>query len=104
MPSFAFLPSIAVLMTGALLNTPILAAVAPVAPRIPHPVTLHGDTRPDDYSWLRDKQDHKVTEYLEAENAYTDSMTAARKDLEKRLYDEMLSRIKQTDLTVPYRH
>ena len=43
----------------------------PVAQRIPHPVTLHGDTRPDDYAWLRDKNDARVISYLDTENAYS---------------------------------
>jgi oligopeptidase B len=79
------------------------APTPPVATRIPHPTTLHGDTRPDDYFWLREKQNPKVISYLEAENAYTDSMTAGGKAMRDSLYNEMLARIKQTDLSVPYR-
>ncbi|HEY3215768.1 MAG TPA: S9 family peptidase [Candidatus Eisenbacteria bacterium] len=75
----------------------------PVAERIPHPTTLHGETRADDYYWLRDKKNARVISYLEAENAYADSMTAANQSLRDSLYQEMLARIKQTDLTVPYR-
>src|SRR5437867_5415972 len=96
--------AVAVLLLAAALPTTLLAAPAPpVAPRVPHPVSLHGESRPDDYYWLRDKKDPKVIQYLEAENAYTDSMTAASKPLADGLYDEMLGRIKQTDLSVPYR-
>ena len=75
----------------------------PVAERIAHPTTLHGDTRSDDYFWLRDKKNPKVIGYLEAENAYTDSVTAGGRELRETLYQEILSRIKQTDLSVPYR-
>ena len=56
----------------------VLASAAPappVAEKRPHPTTLHGDTRPDDYFWLRDKNDPRVLAYLEPENAYADSMT-----------------------------
>src|SRR5262245_10905850 len=91
-------------LTGLLIAANATAAPAPpVAARIPHPTTLHGDTRPDDYFWLREKQNPKVIAYLEAENAYTDSMTAGDKMMRDSLYNEMLARIKQTDLSVPYR-
>src|SRR5689334_5092223 len=79
------------------------SATPPVAERHPHPVSLHGETLPDDYFWLRDKKNPKVIEYLDAENAYTDSMTAGDHALRETLYGEMLARIKQTDLSVPYR-
>src|SRR5436190_22923556 len=79
------------------------APAPPVAQRIPHPTTLHGEVRPDDYYWLREKTNPKVIQYLEAENAYTDSMTAGARGLREVLYQEMLGRIKQTDLSVPYR-
>jgi oligopeptidase B len=75
----------------------------PVAERRPVAVSRHGDTRVDDYAWLRDRNDPAVIAYLEAENSYTKAVTADTRALEKTLYDEMLGRIKQTDLTVPYR-
>ncbi len=75
---------------------------APVAPRKPHPTTIHGETRPDDYFWLRDKGTPEVTTYLEAENAFTAAHLAPTEELQKRLYDEMLARIQETDLSVPY--
>src|SRR5262249_52691832 len=79
------------------------APAPPVAARHPHPVTMHGDTRPDDYYWLREKTDAGVIHHLESENAYTEAMTAGTRTLRNALYDEMLACIKQTDLTVPYR-
>ncbi len=75
----------------------------PVAEKRPVETTLHGEKRHDDYGWLRDKKDAKVLAYLEAENAYTDAWTQAQGPLRERLYQEMLARIQQTDLTVPYR-
>src|SRR5688572_9581743 len=75
----------------------------PVAPRRPHPTTIHGTTLNDDYFWLREKSSPDVLEHLEAENAYTDSVMAPTKGLQERLYAEMLGRIKQTDLSVPSR-
>jgi oligopeptidase B len=52
---------------------------------------------------MRDKKNPEVISYLEAENAYTDAMTKQTAELQERLYQEMLSRIKQTDTQVPYR-
>jgi oligopeptidase B len=75
----------------------------PVAKKVPRVEMLHGDRRVDDYYWLREKSNPEVIAYLEAENAYTDAMTKASEPLSQSLYKEMLGRIKQTDLTVPYR-
>jgi oligopeptidase B len=57
----------------------------------------------DDYAWLRDKQNPEVTAYLEAENAYADAVLAPLNGLREQLYQEMLSHMKQTDISVPYR-
>jgi oligopeptidase B len=75
----------------------------PVAKKIPKSVTLHGDERVDDYGWLREKKSPDTIAYLQAENAYADSVMAPTAELQKKLYDEMLGRIKQTDIQVPYR-
>ena len=75
----------------------------PVARRVEHRIARHGETVEDDYFWLREKSNPQVIEYLEAENAYTKAMTAGQKALEETLNQEMLGRIKQTDLTVPTR-
>ncbi len=66
-------------------------------------ITLHGVTRFDDYAWLRDKENPDVNAYLEAENAYAEAVTAPLAGLREQLYNEMLSHIKQTDITVPFR-
>ena len=85
------------------------APAAPSTPQPPvaekHPVesVLHGEKRRDDYAWLRDKKDPRVIAYLEAENAYADAVTHDLQPLRDRLYEEMLGRIQQTDLSVPYR-
>jgi len=76
----------------------------PRASRRPHEATLHGERRVDDYFWLREKTQPEVIAYLEAENAYADSMMAPTRGLQESLYQEMLGRIKQTDLSVPYRY
>ncbi|KFE63883.1 S9 family peptidase [Hyalangium minutum] len=75
----------------------------PVAKRLPHPVTQHGDTRQDDYFWLREKENPEVRAYLEAEAAYTAQVMKPTEALQQKLYAEMLGRIQQTDLEVPYR-
>jgi oligopeptidase B len=75
----------------------------PVAAKHPHAFTLHGEAIQDDYAWLRDKKDPNVIAYLQAENAYADTLTNDQEPLRKQLYDEMLARIQQTDLSVPYR-
>jgi oligopeptidase B len=75
----------------------------PVAEKRTIETTLHGEKRRDDYAWLRDRKDPRVIAHLEAENAYTEAMTRAQQPLRDRLYAEILGRIQQTDLTVPYR-
>jgi len=94
-------------LVAGLLNPPgTLAQGAsrpPLAERKPHSTRIHGHTLEDDYFWLRDKQSPEVIKYLEAENAYTEEQMKATKDLQEKLYNEMLGRIKQTDLSVPSR-
>ncbi|MBD2501092.1 S9 family peptidase [Anabaena azotica] len=75
----------------------------PVAEQQPQVLELHGDRRVDNYFWMRDLDNPKVVEYLEAENLYTKAMMQHTEELQSKLYDEMLSRIKETDLSVPYR-
>jgi oligopeptidase B len=79
------------------------AATPPVANKVPRTTTLHGDTRVDDYYWLRDKKDPEAIAYLEAENAYTRAVMKKTEPFQEKLYREMLGRIKQADLEVPYR-
>lgn len=78
---------------------------APVAEKVPHEMTIHGDTRIDNYYWMRDdeRKDPKVLAYLEAENAYTDEMLAHTEDLQQKLFEEMKSRIAKDDNSVPVR-
>ena len=76
----------------------------PIAPRIPYAETLHGEVRDDPYRWLRERDDPRVTAYLEAENAYTADLMRHTEPLQDALYNEMLARIKEDDSTVPQRH
>ncbi|MBI5168339.1 MAG: S9 family peptidase [Candidatus Eisenbacteria bacterium] len=80
-----------------------IPAEPPIAEPKPVVTTLHGETRRDDYAWLRDKDAPGVRAYLEAENAYADACMDGTQELQDALYAEMLSRIQQTDLSVPYR-
>ncbi len=77
--------------------------VPPVAPASPAVTTIHGESRIDEYAWLRDRDDPRVLAYLEAENAYTQSVMRRTEGLQERLYQEMRGRIKETDLSVPTR-
>jgi oligopeptidase B len=77
------------------------APVPPVAIIIPHVDTIHGDIRVDNYFWLRARDNPEVLAYLNAENAYTEAMMKHTEALQEKLYHEMLSRIKETDLSVP---
>lgn len=81
---------------------PLAAAQSPpVARVIPKIDTIHGDILEDDYAWLREKTNPEVMAYLEAENAYTAAGMRHTEALQERLYQEMLGRIKETDLSVP---
>ena len=75
----------------------------PLARREPVEHVVHGDRRVDHYHWLRDKDSPEVFAYLEAENAYTDAVLKPTQEFQEKLYSEMLGRIQQTDLSVPYR-
>ena len=76
----------------------------PQARSEPTPTTLHGVTLQDDFRWMREKTSPEVLAYLEAENAYTARAMAATEPLQNSLYNEMISHIKETDESVPYRH
>jgi oligopeptidase B len=80
-----------------------LRAQAPLAEREPVEHVIHGDRRVDHYAWVKDKKDPRVRAYLEAENAYSDGEMKATEEFQEKLYQEMLGRILQTDLSVPYR-
>jgi oligopeptidase B len=80
------------------------SAAPPLAAKRPVELESHGDIRIDDYFWLNERDDPEVIAYLDAENAYADSILAATSGLKQRLIDEMTARIKQEDVSAPYRH
>ncbi len=75
----------------------------PVAKRAPKTTQIHGYTNVDDYFWLREKANPAVIEYLKQETAYADAIMQASKGFRDALYKEMLARIKETDVEVPYK-
>jgi oligopeptidase B len=75
----------------------------PIADKIHTEKPINGAVLVDDYGWLRERSNPRVREYLEAENAYAEQLTADEKPLAEKLYNETLSHIKQTDTSVPYR-
>ena len=77
-------------------------AAPPVAPQRAWLHTEHGVERSDPWYWMKDRNDPQVIAYLEAENAYTDQMTADSQPLRQALYDEMLGRIQEDDAGVPW--
>ncbi len=83
-------------------QTPAATVAAPVARVVPKIDTIHGDILEDDYYWMRERTNPEVMAYLEAENAHTAAAMKHTEVLQERLYQEMLGRIKETDLSVPY--
>jgi oligopeptidase B len=77
---------------------------APAAAKKPTELEMHGDVRVDEYYWLRERDNPEVIQYLEQENAYTDSILGEHADFEKRLIEEMKSRIAQVDQSAPVQH
>ncbi|HUG53997.1 MAG TPA: oligopeptidase B, partial [Vicinamibacteria bacterium] len=88
---------------NALEAAPTTAPAPPVARKVPKVETVHGERRQDDYFWLREKTNPEVAAYLEAENAYADGVMAPTAAFQESLYAEMLARIQETDVNVPYR-
>ena len=75
----------------------------PVAEKIPQELTTHNHSRIDNYFWMNQRDDPKVIEYLNAENEYTTSIMKHTEELQEKLYNEIIGRIKQDDQSVPYK-
>ncbi|MBI5566238.1 MAG: S9 family peptidase [Chloroflexi bacterium] len=73
----------------------------PIAPKRPHIIAQHGQTRVDDYFWLRQREDPAVLEYLKAENDYLAEMLQHTQPLQQQLFEEMKARLKEDDASVP---
>ncbi|MDO5971178.1 S9 family peptidase [Flavivirga aquimarina] len=81
----------------------ITAPKSPKAKKISKKLSIHNDTRIDNYYWLNDKENPEVIAYLNAENDYTKSMMQHTETFQKELFEEMKGRIKEDDITVPYK-
>ncbi len=73
----------------------------PSAKKVNKELSIHGDTRIDPYYWLNDRTNPEVINYLNEENSYTDAMLDHTKSLQDQLFEEIIGRIKQTDMSVP---
>jgi oligopeptidase B len=76
----------------------------PIAKKNPHKHEIHGDIRIDNYFWMKDRNHPEVIKYLNAENAYCDAVLDHTKAFQKELFEEMKSRIKEDDMSVPYKY
>jgi oligopeptidase B len=96
------LPVFVILLTFACNNKKV-AIDPPVAEIIKKELTAHDHTRVDNYYWLNERENPKVIDYLNTENAYTDSVLAHTKAFQDTLYNEMVGRIKKDDSSVPFK-
>jgi oligopeptidase B len=90
------------LWSEALSAAPAASLQPPVAKKDPHATRIHGETLTDDYYWLRNKGTAEVEAHLKAELAYAQAFMKPTEALQQKLYDEMLGRIQQTDVDVPF--
>ncbi len=89
------------LATAVLSASSTTSTSPPIAKTQPKADTVHGEERIDNYFWLREKSNPEVIEYLEAENRYTEAVMQHTANFQEQLYQELLARIKETDLSVP---
>lgn len=76
---------------------------APIAKKIEKKLSIHNDVRVDNYFWLNQREDQEVLDYLNAENTYTESVLKHTETFQKSLFEEMKSRVKEDDQSVPYK-
>lgn len=93
-----------VMLLGCTNMTSNIETIAPVADKIPHTMTLHGETRIDDYYWMRDdeRKDPKIIAHLNAENDYTKAQFKPYEGLKKQLFEELVARLDKDESSVPY--
>src|SRR6266542_3101319 len=103
MKNWILLAALAGGTAGAAADDRTEAVKPPMAKKIAKTDMLHGEKLVDDYFWLRDRKNPEVKAYLESENAFADAFMKATEPLQAKLYEELLGRIKETDLSVPYR-
>jgi len=76
--------------------------IPPVPEKIPHAMTVHGDTRADPYFWMHERESEALLAHLRAEKAYADAWMEGTEELQDKLFQELKGRIKERDNTVPY--
>src|SRR5208282_1299170 len=108
---YARISALSILLLSWICNIPLRAAdttsappAPPIAKKEPKTTEINGRKLVDNYYWLREKKNPEVKAYLEAENVYADAVMKPTEPLQKKLYGEMLSRIKETDVEVPYKN
>ena len=84
-------------------NNDMSKAEAPVAKKVAKELVKHDDVRIDNYYWMNDREDKEVIAHLESENEYYSKITGHTKDFQASLFEEMKSRIKEDDSSVPYK-
>ena len=84
-------------------NTMSNTIQAPITKQISKELSKHNDIRVDEFYWLKDRENQEVIDYLNDENNYYDAKTAHTKDFQNSLFEEMKSRIKEDDSSVPYK-
>ena len=77
--------------------------MAPIATKIKKELSIHGHVRIDPYYWLNERENPKVLDYLKAENEYAKAKLEHTEALQQKIYDEIVGRIKKTDMSVPYK-
>lgn len=75
---------------------------APIAPKKPELLEIHGHQRNDQFYWMKDRENPEVIEYLNAENEYLKTSLKSTEDFQNQLFEEMKGRIKEDDQSVPY--
>jgi len=96
--------SVTIIITGCRQPSNKIEMKPPVADKEPKELTTNGHTRIDNYYWLKDRDNQKVIDYLNAENTYTAAVMKDTEELQEKLYQEIVGRIRQTDESVPYKH
>ena len=103
--AIALLGGLAAACRSTTMDDPSSGAARPAAPPVcekrPHRLEAHGDVRVDDYFWLNQREDPEVLAHLEAENAFTEARMAPTEALQEEMFEELVSRIQESDVTVP---
>jgi oligopeptidase B len=91
------------LLSSSLFSLPAICQTPPVAQKVPKELVAHKHKRIDNYFWMNQRENPKVAEHLNAENAYTAEVLKSTLELQDKLYKEIVGRIKQTDMSVPFK-